>query len=280
MNKGAPYAPFMDARTVRPPGLAPLDMAHWLACDLDYADQMAQRDAMIAAAASDVIAQIDGVDDVLVEFGEVLLAHLGGRAGWAVSPEAVVRPDRVEVALHGCVLNVAGRLAQEDFLLLRDLQGAYRLVAGVLCFPSRWSLSEKMGRALDIIHRPVPHYADHLAPRVNRVFAALAPERPVMRVNWLVTGTPVLRQVAREGEARPPADPQAGFWLRTERQTLVRLPRTRAIVFGVKTSLTAFPALTDAQRSGLHAALGQWSDAEVAYRGGRGFHEMARAALA
>ena len=37
--------------------------------------------------------------------------------------------------------------------------------AGVLCFPSRWRLMEKIGKPLSAVHGPVPLYADRLAGR-------------------------------------------------------------------------------------------------------------------
>ncbi len=39
----------------------------------------------------------------------------------------------------------------------------YRLLGGVVCFPSHWSLLEKLGQDLPTIHSPVPRwrYAEH-----------------------------------------------------------------------------------------------------------------------
>jgi hypothetical protein len=276
---GAPYAPFLDARLGKPPGLSPLDPAAWVACDADFAAQAAERDALLADPDDETVAALPGAEDALAEFRAALLAHLATRAGWAVETDALRRPDGATVALSAPTLTLAGRATQDDFLLMAPGGEEYRLIAGVLCFPSRWSLQQKLGRRLTDIHGPVPYYAEELAARVNRVFAALAPERPVWRVNWLASPMGALRLLMREGERRKPAADLTRFWLRTERQTLVKLPRTGVVAFGVKTTLTPFDDLTDEQRLGLHAALSRWTDPEIDYRGGPIPHEAALAAL-
>lgn len=276
---GAPYAPFMEPRTARPPGLSPLDPAEWVARDPDYAAQMAERDRLLAADPDAVMASLPEAAAALAEFRAALLNHLSARPGWRVEARTATRPDGRAVSLSLDTLRLAGRLCQEDFLLLAPGEPEHRLVAGVLCFPSRWTLAEKMGRDLTPIHGPVPGYAEGLAARVNRVFAALAPERPLMRVNWLVHATDRLDLPQREGAKSPPGDPSRGWHLRTERQTLLRLPQTGAVAFGIKTTVTPVEALTRAQRAGLRAALAAWAPAEISYRGGEAVWRGALAAL-
>lgn len=280
---GAPYAPFMDRRTAHPPGIAPLDPAAWLVVDADYADQMAERDRLIADRRDAVIAATPEAGPVLAEFRAALLDHLGRDGRWRVGARAALRPDDVEVGLDADALALAGRLCQEDFCLLTPgatARDEYRLIAAVLCFPSRWMLSEKLGRPLTPIHGPVPGYADGLAARVNRLFAGLRAEQPLMRVNWTVWPTERLHMPQSETAKTPLPDCAVGFWLRTERQTLVRLPRTRAVVFGIKTTATPVDDLTPAQRAGLRAAVARRADAEIDYASGRALHEAILAALA
>ena len=278
---GAPYAPFMEARTARPPGLSPLDPAAWIVRDADYPAQMAERDRLLAEQPAETMAALPQAAAALDEFRAALLAHLASREGWRVGASKAQRPDGSEVPLALDTLGLAGRLCQEDFLLMAppgDAGGEHRLAAGVLCFPSRWRLDEKLGRAMTRIHAPVPGYADWLAPRVNRVFAALAVERPLMRVNWLVHATDRLHLPQRESE-KTPATGGTDWFLRTERQTLLRLPETRVVVFGVKTTVTPVGDLTPAQRAGLRAALAAWDSDEVAYRGGEATWRGALAAV-
>jgi hypothetical protein len=269
----------MEPRTTRPPGLSPLDPADWIAFDADYAAQMAERDRLIAEKPDLVLAATPDAAEALAELRETVLAALENRPAWRIGVDAVTRPDGVAVPLSTPNPAFIGRLLQEDMLLMAPGDPEYRLIGGALCFPSRWLFSEKLGRPLTEIHRIVPGYAEGLAQRVNRVFAAIAPERPMIRVNWAVHPTDALHQ-PRGKTLDAPSYPIAGrFWLRTERQTLRRLPRTGAVAFGIKLSVTPLDALIAEQRAALAAALGSLDAHEIAYRGGPELHARALRAL-
>jgi hypothetical protein len=114
----------------------------------------------------------------------------------------------------------------------------YRLVAGVLCFPSHWRLADKLGRPLDVIHGPVPGFAERLAAPVDRYFESIQARRPVWRVNWSLSDTPALfLPPEHRGHPRAITAEDAGerLWLRLERQTLRRLPRSGDVLFGIHT---------------------------------------------
>ena len=248
----APYTPFDTLRTARPPGLSPLDMNEWTVVHDDFAAQMAYREKLLQQEAETVLNCRAGAEPAVAELLEMLLGHLSRHPGYQVTSGSVRRPDGVEVALSAnnsmATLALMGRLIAEDLCLMQrsDLDEEYKLNAAVLCFPSRWLLSEKIGRPLTAIHEPVPDYDETLARRVNRVFEALSPDRPLVRCNWLVHGDPELfRPLGREGEDASRSEPVEDLYLRTERQTLVRLPQTGAVVFGIKTSVTPLEKLTD-----------------------------------
>ncbi len=276
---GAPFAPFLDPRTIHPPGLSPMDPADWLLVHPDYPAQMAEHERLLARAPGAVIAEFPEAAAMVAEFRAALLAHLAARPEWRIEGGACIRPDGARIALGGGTFDLAGRLCAEDFLIMAPAEPEYRLVAGSLFFPSRWTLAEKMGRPMTRIHAPVPGYPERLAARLNRMFAALRPEAPLMRVNWNVQPGDALHVPLREGEGRPPDDPAAGLWLRTERQSLLRLPDTRAIVFAIKTTLTPLSGLTPVQRAGLRAAVAARDAGEIAFRGGPGVHAATLAAL-
>lgn len=276
---GAPYAPFMDPRTARAPGVSPLDPAAWIVCDPDFATQVAERDALVAEKPDLVLAELPEAAAPLEELRAALLAHLAGRPEWTVTPEVVTRPDGAALPQTLPTLPFLARVVQEDLLLLAPGPEEYVLIAGALCFPSRWLLSEKMGRPLTEIHRVVPDYAEGLAARVNRLFAAMTPERPLMRINWGPHPTDALHQPWSKRWNAPELALDRGFWLRTERQTLLRLPRSRAVVFGIKTTVTPFSDLTPEQRAALDALLRERSAEEIAYRGGPTQHAASLAAL-
>src|SRR6266404_388114 len=55
----------------------------------------------------------------------------------------------------GCCLAL-GTYWEPDFLLLKINHDSARLVGGVVCFPSFWSLEEKIGAPIEAIHGVVP----------------------------------------------------------------------------------------------------------------------------
>jgi hypothetical protein len=266
----APYTPFMEPRTAKPPGLSPLDMARWTVRDPDFDAQMTRRREVMAAQIDVVLASLSEGEEPALELLSMLKAHLG--------------LDPVPTLLETyCPLTAIGHMVAEDFCLMRHdpASGEYRLVSAILCFPSRWLLAEKLGRPLTVIHEPVPDYDEVLARRVARVFDAVNPERPLVRVNWLVHAVPELfLPIGLSDKLMQRASVTGPFYLRTERQTLVRLPRTQAVAFGIKTSVTPIDCLQPDEAAALHRELGRLQPEDVAYRSGGTLIDAARSVLA
>src|SRR4051794_9661363 len=58
-----------------------------------------------------------------------------------------------DLSAPGCdPLECAGRLVQEDLCLIQIADQDPLFTAGVLCFPSRWRLLEKIGKPLAAVH--------------------------------------------------------------------------------------------------------------------------------
>lgn len=241
----APYTPFDTPRTAGPPGLSP--MQDWIVLHDDYAAQMAYRAEILDRYPDVVLAYQDGADAAAAELLSLMMQHLSGRTDFAVSGEQVTRPDGVTVDIDAArPLETLNRLVAEDFcLMLPDhVGGEYRLQGAILCFPSRWLLAEKLGHPMTIIHDPVPEYDATLARRINRVFDALHADRPVVRVNWLIHTDPELfLPIGRHSKRVHRTEGDGPLYLRTERQSLVRLPFSGAAAFGIKTSVTPVSAL-------------------------------------
>jgi hypothetical protein len=254
LHERLPVAPWMAAHTLRLPGTGPIDPAEWLKRDEVFAEQMAYRDRLIAERPEDVHALLPGAEGAAEELLDAVLAHVEGAPGYARRGGSVRRPDGVEVPLDGPPLIAAGRLAQEDFCLLEKAEGTteHRLTGAILCFPSNWTLAEKLGHGLARIHLPVEAYDEGIARRVQRMFDLIRPEAPVMRANLLVYGKHDLYNPRREFDRHRPAPDEARF-IRVERQVLMRLPRTRAVVFSIHTYMAEPTALTPEQRAGLAA---------------------------
>jgi hypothetical protein len=168
-------------------------------------------------------------------------------------------------------LDAAGRLVQEDLCLLSREEAGWILVAGSVCFPSRWRLVEKVGRPLLDIHEPVDGYAAELARRVDGLFDRLD-EQIVWRRNWFIHPDPRLFQPERprNGDRVVAAsDCLSGLYLRSERQTLRRLHRSGFVLFTIRTQQSPLARLVDdeSRRSGFAQFLRQAPSSVAAHRG-------------
>ncbi|MEL6677104.1 MAG: DUF3445 domain-containing protein [Pseudomonadota bacterium] len=265
----ARHKPWLKTATRSPPGMQPLGAEPWLQRDACFADQMAYRDRLIDDPASDSTLMTPDAADGIASLRDRVLDDLARDDGYTRAGSVITRPDGVRLdvdMLPG--IDFLGRLVQEDLLLLRKSPGdaEHRLIAGTLCFPSHWRLSEKAGRPLTAIHGPVPFYAGGLARRVQRLFDMLREDTPLWRANWLLYAdaelhAPRSAYAPREGRSAAPA------WLRVERQTLLRLP-TGDVVFSIKTELSPLDSLSPAEHAALIDALDTLDPAQRAYKGG------------
>lgn len=141
-------------------------------------------------------------------------------------------------------LDWVGRQIQEDLLLLTGTD--MRLVAGQLCFANDWSLDEKIDVPFWQIHAPITPIVEPMMQAAQHLMARLPAGRSVWRLNWSVKLSdqldmttrhePALRQqYTAKLAALTPATIGQQLYLRVERQTLTRLPRSGAILFGVHT---------------------------------------------
>lgn len=248
-----PHVPWMDPATARLPGMRPCGPEDWLRVDEAYAGQMAERDWLIATRAPLVHALLPEGRAAAAELLDRALDVLARRDGFAVRGAAVTRPDGVLVPVDRAYpLITLGRLVQED-LCLMEKQGEESVLTGaILCFPASWTLAQKIGRPMTGIHAPVAHYDADLARRVQRLFDMVRVGAPMERYNALVYDDPTLHQPRLETEQRP--RPVDRLFLRSERQVVMRLPVTGAVVFSIHTYIVPMVALDAAAREGLRAA--------------------------
>jgi dimethylamine monooxygenase subunit A len=245
-----PFAPWMDPRSSRLPGVMPLQGADWTLVDEAFAGQMAERDRLIADHPASVHGLQDRAKPAADELYHVVIAALANRAGYSVGLQSVVRPDGVKVPLDpGQPLLTLGRLVQEDLCLMEQTDDEHVLTGAILCFPAGWTLAQKLGRPLVGIHTPVPSYDGDIARRVQRMFDAVRPEQPLWRANSLIYDDPALHQPRMEGQARP--RPVLQTYARSERQCLIRLPISRAVVFAIHTYVVRMTDLAPDVAQGL-----------------------------
>ncbi|NRA99089.1 MAG: DUF3445 domain-containing protein [Rhodobacteraceae bacterium] len=248
-----PHAPWMTAHTARLPGIQPAEEGSWVLQDDAFAGQMARRDALIAERLDDVHQMRPAGEGGAAELYESILTLLRQCPGYAFGTSQVLRPDGIAVDLDPSrPLVTLGRLVQEDFCILTPSTSGHVLSAAILCFPASWTLKQKIGRPMGAIHTPVESYTPEVERRVQRLFDALRVGRPLWRSNALMYNDAELYQPRREDE--PPRDRATpAAYLRSERQTLFRLPKTDAVVFSIHTVVIRARDLTGDQRAGLAA---------------------------
>jgi hypothetical protein len=186
---------------------------------------LAEKQWLFANAREDVSVSLPEAAEAAAEAAELVSSGLSGP-----NPIGNFRP-----------LEIAALQVQEDLIVLVRSEEAWRFGAGVVCFPSHWVPSEKLGLPMTDVHEPVPHYNEELAQRVDRFLDHLAPGRNAWRRNWVIHASPQLH-VPRPPAVGGPVQPQ-DLWLRSERQVLWALPATGGNSFHDPHSTVSFEGL-------------------------------------
>lgn len=252
LHPDLPLKVWMDPRLARMPGVVPLDREGWLRPDAAYGPQMAERARLIGADLAAVHACLPQARAAADELYAMIAARLPV-LGFSHAGDAWLCPDgRVVAVDRDNPLVTLGLLVQDDLCLMQPgPEGDSVLTAAILCFPAGWTLAEKLGRAMLRIHLPVGRYDADLARRVQRLLDAVRPETPLMRGNAHPHAEAKLHDVRSETDPRDAHGPFA--YLRAERQALLRLPLTGAVVFTIRTYLVAREVLTAAEEAAFFA---------------------------
>lgn len=216
-------------------------MSAWLELTgADVAGQVAEKQRLFDEHRADVLGSLPGSEDACAEVLDAVRA-----AGVPLPATQDVHP-----------LEVVGRAVPEDFCVhLPDTEGRLVLVAGCVCFPNKWLLADKINRPVVEIHSPVPGYAPQLGVPVDRLMERLAVDRLLVRANWGITdGGELFAPGPRASHLADRDHVPDRYWLRIERQTLRRLPRTGAVIFTIRTLHAPLSALaTDREAAALLA---------------------------
>ena len=202
-------------------GIWPLDLANWLPRDAETELTLDLKKKLLASRRDEVVGLQPGGDDVAQE-AAMLVSQWAG----------------VELSSTGInALVEASLLVADDLVVLQPIKSQdgveqMLLTAAVLCAPSRWMLSEKMGKNMLEIHAPVAKYAEHVGAAVDTYFQRIAVDKPVWRSNWIIQDHPALFQP--QIPSGPLVKNPYELWIRMERQTLRRLPKTGGILFTIR----------------------------------------------
>ncbi|MFN0130607.1 MAG: heme-dependent oxidative N-demethylase subunit alpha family protein [Verrucomicrobiales bacterium] len=178
-------------------------------------------------------------------------------ARWLVQAQAPAgtlppaEPDSNPAALHQWCAD-AGCVWEPDWVILQpDRDAAYRLVAGAVCFPSGWALTEKLGQPLDTIHQPVPGLNQSLGRPIHVFLARLQPGAVWWRDNWgLAADSALNHHPSLHLRSLTDDTPLTAVWLRYEEQLLTLIPESSSILFGIRvgrvrlSQILPFPEVT------------------------------------
>jgi hypothetical protein len=218
------------------PGVAPCGVRDWLRVDEAYGAQMESRLALLQHKRAAVVWLDPMAMPAALELLDAVLDLLPD-LGFVVKGDQVTCPDgRVVAVSRGDPMGCMGALVQEDLVLMEKRGTEHVLTGAVLCFPASWLLAEKVGRPLTAIHDPVEEYDADLAARVQRLFDGVKVGRPLWRMNQLWYADAELHQPRSATTPRAIEDgPDGAAYYRSERQCIVRLPQTQAVLFTIHT---------------------------------------------
>jgi len=197
------------------------------------------------------------------------------RLPWAAEAEA----EAAEM-IGSDVKDLAGaaRTVWEDLCLVQSPPrgGAPVLSAGAVAFPTDWRLADKLGQPLAAVHAPIHGYAEQLSAGVDHFIATLAPGMIFGRANWFVVASAAGRYLPQGAPATRFAHVSADnagdtLFVRSERQTLRRLPRTGAVLFTIGVYVAPLAALSDTVVGRVAASVASVGGGEHARRAAPGY---------
>ena len=212
-------------------GLRPFDMNEWLDLDSSFDAFMAEKKRLMKDIPQKVFQAEAGTQDAQEEVLTLISNYL----------QKHDLPMQ-ETDVSDAPLLKAAMMVQEDLVIMRKSDAGWRLVAGSVCFPSSWSLQEKIGKPLHDVHAPVPDFnkGTRNAGMIERIFDNLQIGMPVERFNWSIYNDDALYHDDRSGEQTSGG---TEHFLRVERQTLTKLPKSGDILFTIRIYVDPFEAL-------------------------------------
>jgi hypothetical protein len=264
------YPPPRDGKPFRlNMGLRSLDEASWLEDGADLTDQIPERNELSTSAREVVYQELPGYELPISELVERVAENLKkfhsdnysfqGPKFTHKTTGAVADTDALDRLLQ--VATIIG----EDLVVLSREENEWKIVAGAVLFPSRWKLSEKIGKGMDAVHTPVPGYQSALAPYMTATFDKITADRPVWRKNWSLHSTQDLHQPTSIHEVAQPED----YWWRTERQTLTRSRSGDFLFFTIRNRAEPLAWIKSDTESATHFAetLASFSPETIEYKG-------------
>ncbi len=288
MNDAPRHRPYLTAAAAFEIGLRPMDMAQWLDTGPDHAAFMAAKRARLEGRPPLFYRTLETSREAQAELLWMAASHLRDHHAGVFAGDGQCLRDLADGSRHDLddaqrePLDILGGLAEEDFVLFGREDGRDIVTAASNAYTSSGRIVSCVGRDMRFAHDLVPGLNEALGARIDRVIGNVQAEKPVVRFNWFVTpfGSRLFQersQAAETGAAEQVAQllaqdhRRAGnlLWLRTERQTFVRLPGSGALAFGIHTYSDPLSALSGERESlaAIHRLLGEYGEDRLRYSG-------------
>lgn len=224
----------------------------WWAASARAAEVLAERRRWLVEGEENYVAMsAEGADEI----GEAS-EWLAEAAGLAAVPGSV---------------RAAAEVVEADWVVLGGEEAAgFPVRGGAVVFPSSWSLPAKVGWPLGAVHGVVPGLQAGLGGTIGTFLARLKPGDGWERLNWgLSADGERNHHPSRAGPEITAGARPDNTWVRVEEQWLTRLPRTGAVLFGIKLEVGRVDAVAGiGDNAGrLARVLETMDDAVAAYKG-------------
>ncbi|RMJ15281.1 hypothetical protein CDV36_005081 [Fusarium kuroshium] len=235
-----------------------MNVDFWIELESTYRERMRQRQEVCAKHGKEVIQALPGSELACKELMEMVIQFICTRYPNQFQLIGTTLVNHILETKHNLKehepLHILRDNVPEDFAItLRDEKtGHYIFRAGIICSSIGWNLGRKMNQDLDVIHGPVPEYKEKMAFSMNRFFSKMPASNPIQRGSWgLSQGQPLYlpgdpgKASLKYRDAPNPSLKPEGIFLRTDWQTLRRLPLSGAVVFNFKVLFTPITEFED-----------------------------------
>ena len=249
-------------------GLRPMGNTPWLDIGVDYQSFMAEKRARMAGQPPLYYRSLPQSHGAQAELRDWVIDHLVSQHG----AHFAVRDGKLHCAIDGISHDIAphgveplaalSNMIEEDFILIQTVDGRDMLTAAANAFTTSGRIVASVGQHMPWAHEPVPRLNAQLGPRIDRIIANVKEGAPVERFNWAITpiGSRLFpddphaanlraAEAVAEELSRHPERCGGTLWLRSERQTLLRLPHTGAIAFSIYSYSDPLDSIADAPES-------------------------------
>ncbi|KAL4963738.1 heme-dependent oxidative N-demethylase family protein [Aspergillus stella-maris] len=231
--------------------LRKMDINNWLNYDKLFDSEHAAKVAMVRGPNPELyVDYLDGIDDAVLELLETIVDYVTTRFPDMFRADAeyvyidhLNEKYRIREPFELHPLAVVGLLVHDDvYVLKKGLRDLYYMRGVFLGCPSGWRVQQRIGWPLHQIHDDVPMWKEKLQRSMERFFLNLRPDKAIQRNNLFIQPVGGIFHVV-PFDRQPKCTSYEQVHIRTELQSLQRLPRSQANIFTVRTYLTPLTEL-------------------------------------